>query len=78
MRCPYCNRKPNQIHRYLEESKSFEMSPDSYVRMNVTTYDPETDMFCCQHCYLKLGSPLKKTLQDDFRRHRKTVLQFRS
>lgn len=76
MICPYCNRKPSEIHKYIEESKKFKLSPADYVRMEVNTYDPETDMFCCQICYLTTGMPLRRDLIKAFRRYRNTVLKF--
>ncbi|SDJ76899.1 hypothetical protein SAMN04490247_3169 [Salimicrobium halophilum] len=58
MQCIRCQRTPAQIERYAKEAFEMEMSPHEYVRMDVETYHPHSDMFCCHECYADLGYPL--------------------
>ena len=67
MKCPFCNRQPNQIPEYQEHSKQFEMSAEQYVMMEDATFDENTDMFCCRDCYFGMGCPSINNLYQMYR-----------
>lgn len=75
MICPYCNRKPNEIQEYVEAANENEMSPHEYVRMDEGTYHPQTDLFCCTDCYIKVGMPLNTELVKAFMNYRVKVIE---
>lgn len=76
MKCPYCNRKPNEILEYVEKANAMEMSPHEYVRMDEPTYHLLTDLFCCIDCYHKMSQPLTTELVKGFKRYKAKVIEF--
>lgn len=71
MKCPYCEKQPNQLDEYISPSQVLNITPDEFVRMEEGTYHRATDLFCCTVCYVKIGTPLKKDLHDAFKLYRK-------
>lgn len=53
---PYCNRKAEDIESVVAEASYQDESPNDYA-MQDGTYNPETNEFCCDECYIKLGMP---------------------
>lgn len=53
--CAYCNRAPSAIPDIVARLEPGE-TPDQFA-MSDGTYNPETKRFCCDECYVALGSP---------------------
>ncbi|MCT1904084.1 hypothetical protein [Oceanobacillus sojae] len=64
--CPFCNRKPEEIERTALVATVYEMTPTEWVRMNDPSYHIQTDLYCCNSCYVKLGFPLMTELVQTF------------
>lgn len=54
--CAYCGRKANEIPGLEWEAEQEDMSAAEYARED-GTYNPETDHFACDGCYIKIGMP---------------------
>jgi len=57
MKCPFCNRKPEEIDWIALKADFFKVSPSECVRMDDPSYYAKTDMFICNQCYLEQGLP---------------------
>ncbi len=55
VRCAFCYRTPEEID-YTMFKESWQ-SHDEYVIAEEGTYDPESEQFLCDACYIKLGQP---------------------
>lgn len=66
--CIGCNRRPEEISEYVQEaadaneyraSKDLPANetPDSFVRREEGTYNPDNGHFVCTDCYIKAGQP---------------------
>ena len=60
MHCKQCHREPAEISEYIEAACDEQMTPDEYVRQEEGTYNPDTGLFWCTWCYIKIGMPLGK------------------
>lgn len=62
--CGRCRRRPHEIPEYVEsasEATGANLSPaamDRYVRSEEGTYDPDTNRFLCDECYIRAGMPV--------------------
>ena len=54
--CGLCLRTPDQID--YRAWKREDQSNDEFVRTEEGTYDPETDLFLCDACYIQAGCPV--------------------
>lgn len=62
--CGGCRRRPYQIPEYVEaasqQTSASLASPqamDRYVQGNEGTFNPETNRFLCDECYVRAGTP---------------------
>ena len=62
MICPYCERKPDQIHEYIGMANEDETNPYNAVIQNEGTYCRHTGCFTCTSCYMKIGTPSNNDL----------------
>lgn len=58
VKCKECNKKPIEIQEYIDMAKEEEMGIEEYVIENEGTYNPDTKLFLCTDCYIKLEMPL--------------------
>ncbi|GGP07344.1 hypothetical protein [Oceanobacillus neutriphilus] len=56
--CPFCKRKPEETEIIVESAKFDGEEPAEWVRELDSTYHSQTDMFCCDDCYIEQGFPL--------------------
>lgn len=54
--CPYCNREAQDIPDLVAFAKENGESPNDFA-MQDGTYNPDTNEFCCDDDYIKLGMP---------------------
>ena len=73
MKCPYCDKKPQEIEEYVEGAKLENVTPEHYVELDEGTYDRRTKLFCCTTCYIKVGMPTNDKLHEAFRYYRQRV-----
>lgn len=55
--CMGCEKHPSQIAEYREAAADYELTPDTYVRREEGTYNPENGHFLCTDCYIAAGMP---------------------
>lgn len=55
--CIGCKKHPDQIPEYLAIAAEEGMTPDSFVRSEEGTYNPENGHFMCTDCYCNAGCP---------------------
>lgn len=60
MKCKVCGKEPHELSEYITAAISEGMTPAEYVREEEGTYNPETELFYCSPCYVKVGMPLGK------------------
>jgi hypothetical protein len=53
---PYCNRVASDIPDLVAQA-SYENETPNDAAMQDGTYNPETNEFCCDTCYVSLGAP---------------------
>lgn len=53
---PYCNRTADAIPGLVTAAKDEGESPSDFA-MQDGTYNPTTNEFCCDDCYVSLGAP---------------------
>lgn len=58
MRCKVCGKYPHEIDEYVCYAKQTNMTPEEFVQQEEGTYNPETELFYCTECYVKIGMPL--------------------
>lgn len=58
MRCKVCGKAPEEIDEYVDMGEVEGLTPEEFVRQEEGTYNPETGMFYCTACYIKIGMPL--------------------
>ena len=58
MMCKVCGKAPEEIDEYIDMGNDAEMTPEEFVRQEEGTFNPETGMFYCTECYIKIGMPL--------------------
>lgn len=57
---PYCKRAAADIPSVVTEASYQDESPNDYA-MQDGTYNPDTNEFCCDECYIALGAPSSPT-----------------
>lgn len=55
--CTGCQRHPDEIPEYIEQSMNLDITPDKFVRREEGTYNRENGHFLCTECYIKAGMP---------------------
>ena len=68
--CGGCRRRPHAIPEYVEAAESMsedlasvrdrfglEQAMSAYVRRHEGTFNPETNRFLCDECFVKAGNP---------------------
>lgn len=55
-RCPYCKRAANEILDVIISAQENGLSPEALARED-GTYSEERNQFCCDDCYIRLGTP---------------------
>jgi hypothetical protein len=58
--CCECKRKPRDIPGYISMAAEFGITPEEFVRQNEGTLNTSTGLFCCDGCYIKLGTPTSR------------------
>lgn len=56
-RCIGCGRTPEQIDEYTAFAREFEMTNTEFVMKEEGTYNPLTNHFACDTCYINMGMP---------------------
>lgn len=54
--CFNCTKTPDQVPGWLLEAKIEGVTVEEYARQD-GTYNPATNRFCCDDCYIKIGMP---------------------
>lgn len=57
---PYCKREASAIPSLVAQANEWGETP-SDLAMQDGTYNPETNEFCCDDCYVDLGGPSSPT-----------------
>jgi hypothetical protein len=57
MKCKICGKQPHELEEYVEMAEVEGCTPEEYAKTD-GTYNPETDLFYCTDCYIKVGMPL--------------------
>lgn len=73
LQCCRCRRPPHKIDDYIETSHLLSESFDDveeYIRKEEGTYNPSTNLFACDICYILLGQPGGLTEQTRWRADR--------
>jgi hypothetical protein len=64
-RCVGCGKRPAELAEYVEAARprnyGLRISPDTYVRLEEGTYNPQTGRFACSSCYVAMGMPASPT-----------------
>ena len=61
MKCKSCGKSPSEISEYVQMAKDdpeYFDSPEDVVKKDEGTFNPETGLFYCTNCYIKIGMPL--------------------
>lgn len=58
--CPYCKREAQDIPALVEQA-NFEGETPRDFAMQDGTYNPTSNEFCCDECYVRLGAPSSPT-----------------
>lgn len=56
--CKCCGKPPEEINEYITSAQEEGITPSIYVQRNEGTYNPQTKLFYCTECYIKIGMPL--------------------
>lgn len=54
--CPYCKRPADEIPETVAAAADNQESPSDFA-MQDGTYNPDTNEFCCDEDYIRLGMP---------------------
>lgn len=57
MECCDCGKKPEEIQEYIDAAAENEMTPREYILEEEGTWNPNTNHFCCTHCYIMRCMP---------------------
>ncbi len=57
---PYCDRSAANIPEVVEQANDNGETPNDWA-MQDGTYNPDTNEFCCDQCYVRLGAPSSPT-----------------
>lgn len=60
MKCKLCGKQPHELSEYVSRAIQENVTPEEIVIQEEGTYNPETKLFYCTSCYIKLGMPLGK------------------
>jgi hypothetical protein len=60
LKCKICGRQPHEIEEYIEYANVENTTPEQAVIEDEGTYNPETGLFYCTDCYIKIGMPSGK------------------
>jgi len=59
MKCKICGKHPSEIEEYVEIADgNKEAITERFMAAEEGTYNPETKLFYCTHCYIAIGMPL--------------------
>lgn len=58
IQCKVCKREPKDLGSVVYHAKVEEMEPDEFVKEFDGTYNPQTEEFFCNTCYINIGIPL--------------------
>lgn len=60
-KCKVCGREASEINEYQEFIRTGQYETiEEVIKNEEGTYNPETDLFYCTNCYIKIGMPLGK------------------
>lgn len=60
-KCKVCGREASEIDEYQEFIRTGQYKTiEEVIKNEEGTYNPETDLFYCTNCYIKIGMPLGK------------------
>ncbi|RAP77551.1 hypothetical protein DL346_03475 [Paenibacillus montanisoli] len=60
LRCKVCRKPPCEISEYIVNACLAKISPDEYVRKEELSLNPQTGLFYCTSCFIKIGMPYGK------------------
>ncbi len=56
--CKVCKKEPKDLGSVVYFASLENMEPDEFVKENDGTYNPTTEEFFCNTCYISVGMPL--------------------
>lgn len=60
IKCKGCGKQPSEIPSVSYFAECENMTPDEFIKKLEGTYNPKTNLFYCDECYIRLGTPLGK------------------